>query len=309
MNTSNFMKKLLTLSFAFVLIYSFSNQVHADINFYGKINVSLEDVDSKDANETDFQNNASRIGVKGSYDLSSSLKLSFQIEEEIDPTDLRADGDKVFKERNTFIAISGDFGKLYTGTHDTAFKQSQLKVDLFNDTRADIKYILRGENRMNSFVGYVSPDLIDGLNISINSISQSTGNGESSAFNYSKNDIKASFAIEQNIKGYDGKRFSVMLPLGEIDLGLIYQSSRKLSSGKSFSGHVVSIKRKISDKGSIYIQNAKSDMRIVSGKQNSIGYSHKINSSTKIFAHYSSLRKQDSNDNITFISTGLEYKF
>lgn len=303
------MKKLLTLSFAFVLIYSFSNQVHADINFYGKINVSLEDVDSKDANETDFQNNASRIGVKGSYDLSSSLKLSFQIEEEIDPTDLRADGDKVFKERNTFIAISGDFGKLYTGTHDTAFKQSQLKVDLFNDTRADIKYILRGENRMNSFVGYVSPDLIDGLNVSINSISQSTGNGESSAFNYSKNDIKASFAIEQNIKGYDGKRFSVMLPLGEIDLGLIYQSSRKLSSGKSFSGHVVSMKRKISDKGSFYIQNAKSDMRVVSGKQNSIGYSHKINSSTKIFAHYSSLRKQDSNDNITFISTGLEYKF
>ena len=303
------MKKLLTLSFAFVLISSFSNQVHADINFYGKINVSLEDVDSKDANETDFQNNASRIGVKGSYDLSSSLKLSFQIEEEIDPTDLRADGDKVFKERNTFKAISGDFGKLYTGTHDTAFKQSQLKVDLFNDTRADIKYILRGENRMNSFVGYVSPDLIDGLNISINSISQSTGNGESSAFNYSKNDIKASFAIEQNIKGYDGKRFSVMLPLGEIDLGLIYQSSRKLSSGKSFSGHVVSMKRKISDKGSIYIQNAKSDMRVVSGKQNSIGYSHKINSSTKIFAHYSSLRKQDSNDNITFISTGLEYKF
>ena len=303
------MKKLLTLSFAFVLIYSFSNQVHADINFYGKINVSLEDVDSKYANETDFQNNASRIGIKGSYDLSSSLKLSFQIEEEIDPTDLRADGDKVFKERNTFIAISGDFGKLYTGTHDTAFKQSQLKVDLFNDTRADIKYILRGENRMNSFVGYVSPDLIDGLNISINSISQSTGNGESSAFNYSKNDIKASFAIEQNIKGYDGKRFSVMLPLGEIDLGLIYQSSRKLSSGKSFSGHVVSMKRKISDKGSFYIQNAKSDMRVVSGKQNSIGYSHKINSSTKIFAHYSSLRKQDSNDNITFISTGLEYKF
>ena len=303
------MKKLLTLSFAFILISSFSNQAHTDINFYGKINVSLEDVDSKDANETDFQNNASRIGVKGSYDLSSSLKLSFQIEKEIDPTDLRADGDKVFKERNTFIAISGDFGKLYTGTHDIAFKQSQLKVDLFNDTRADIKYILRGENRMNSFVGYVSPDLIDGLNVSINSISQSTGNGESSAFNYSKNDIKASFAIEQNIKGYDGKRFSVMLPLREIDLGLIYQSSKKLSSGKSFSGHVVSMKRQISDKGSIYIQNAKSDMRIVSGKQNSIGYSHKINSSTKIFAHYSKLSKQNNIDDITFISTGLEYKF
>ncbi len=79
MNTSNFMKKLLKLSFALVLIYSFSNQVHADINFYGKINVSLEDVDSKDANETDFQNNASRIGVKGSYNFSPDVICLFRL--------------------------------------------------------------------------------------------------------------------------------------------------------------------------------------------------------------------------------------
>ena len=58
------MKKLLTLSFVFVLISSFSNQVHADINFYGKINVSLEVIDSKNANETDFQNNASFQSVQ-----------------------------------------------------------------------------------------------------------------------------------------------------------------------------------------------------------------------------------------------------
>jgi hypothetical protein len=100
-----------------------------------------------------------------------------------------------------------------------------------------------------------------------------------------------------------------MLPLGEIDLGLLYQSSKKLSSGQSFSGHVVSMKRQISDKGSIYIQNANSDMRIVSGKQNSIGYSHKINSSAKVFVHYSRLTKQSNIDDVTFISTGLEYKF
>ena len=181
------MKKILnTNSFAFILLAMFSYQANADINFYGKINVSLEDVDSKTSDETEFKNNASRVGVKGSYNLSSGLKLSFQIEEEIDPTDLRADGDKVFKERNTFVAASGDFGKLYAGTHDTVFKQSQLKIDLFNDTRADIKYILRGENRMDSFIGYTSPDLIDGLNLTVNSIRQSSGNGESMALRYSK---------------------------------------------------------------------------------------------------------------------------
>ena len=301
------MKKILnTNSFAFILLAMFSYQANADINFYGKINVSLEDVDSKTSDETEFKNNASRVGVKGSYDLSSGLKLSFQIEEEIDPTDLRADGDKVFKERNTFVAASGDFGKLYAGTYDTVFKQSQLKIDLFNDTRADIKYILRGENRMDSFIGYTSPDLIDGLNLTVNSIRQSSGNGESMALRYSKNNVKAAFAIDQNVKGYDGERFSIMVPVGEVDLGLLYQSSKKLSSSKSFSGHVISMKKKISNKGSIYIQNAKSDMRILSGKQNSIGYTHKINKSTKVFVHYSKLKGEGET---TFISAGAEYKF
>ena len=181
--------------------------------------------------------------------------------------------------------------------------------DRFNDTRADIKYILRGENRMNSFIGYTSPELIDGLNISINSISQSTGNGESFALNYANDKIKAALAIEQNLKGYDGQRFSIMLPLAGIDLGLLYQSSEKLSTGKSYSGHVVSLKRKVSNKGSVYVQNAASDMKIVSGSQNSLGYTYKINKVTKAFAHYSILNKEDSADDITFVSIGFEYKF
>jgi len=298
------LKKVFIASLAFI-----SFGALADFDFYGKINVSLEDEDLSTSSETKFKNNASRIGLKGSYEISPLIKLSFQIEEEIDPTDFRADGDKVFKERNTFIAISGDFGKLFTGTHDTAFKTSQLKVDLFNDTRADIKYILRGENRMNSFVGYTSPDFIEGLNVTINSISQTSGNGESMALNYSSNNMKASFAVEQNLKGYDGERFAIMLPLEELDLGLLYQSSKKLSSGKSYSGHVVSMKRKISNKGSIYIQNAESDMKIMSGSQNSIGYSHKINKNTKAFAHFSNLKKEDNEGDATFTSIGFEHKF
>jgi hypothetical protein len=159
---------------------------------------------------------------------------------------------------------------------------------------------------MDSFVGYTSPDLIDGLNLTVNSINQSSGRGESMALRYSKNDMKAAFAIDQNVKGYDGERLSIMLPVGTMDLGLLYQSSKKLSSGKSFSGYVVSMKKKISNKGSVYIQNTKSDMKILSGKQNSIGYSYKANKSTKLFAHYSKLNGER---DTAFISAGAEYKF
>ena len=295
------------VSCSFLLVFPFL--IGAEPDFYGKINVSYENAKKSSVQDTEFKNNASRIGVKGKFEIKEGLNISFQIENEIDPTDGRADEDKVFKERNTFIAIEGDFGKFLTGTHDTAFKLGQLKVDLFNDTRADIKYILRGENRMNSFIGYTSPELIDGLNISINSISQSTGNGESFALNYANDKIKAALAIEQNLKGYDGQRFSIMLPLAGIDLGLLYQSSEKLSTGKSYSGHVVSLKRKVSNKGSVYVQNAASDMKIVSGSQNSLGYTYKINKVTKALAHYSILNKEDSADDITFVSIGFEYKF
>lgn len=298
------LKKVFIASLAFI-----SFGALADFDFYGKINVSLEDEDLSTSSNTEYKNNASRIGLKGSYEISPLIKLSFQIEEEIDPTDLRANGDKVFKERNTFIAISGNFGKLFIGTYDTAFKTSQLKIDLFNDTRADIKYILHGENRMDSFVGYTSPDFIKGLNVTINSISQTNSSGESMALNYSSNNMKASFAVEQNLRGYDGERFAIMLPLEELDLGLLYQSSKKLSSGKSYSGHVISMKRMISNKGSIYIQNAESDMKIMSGSQNSIGYSHKINTNTKAFAHFSNLNKDDKEEDVTFTSIGFEYKF
>ncbi len=280
-----------------------------EAEFYGKLNLNIENTSSKTSQETDFKNNASRIGIKSSHLIAQSIKISFQIEAEIDPTDFKADGDKIFKERNSYIAISGNFGKLFTGTFDTAFKNTQLQIDLFNDTRADIKYILHGENRMNSMIGYTSPEIIKGFKITLNSISQSAGSYESFSADYLIKKIKTSFAVDNNTQGYKSERLAIMIPLKSIDIGILYQSSKKLSVDKSYSGHVISIKRNFLNKGSLYIQNAQSDMKITSGNQSSIGYSHKVNNATKIFVHYSKLTKDTNLDNITFASIGFAYKF
>jgi|TARA_B110000914_G_C15482866_1_gene456562 predicted porin len=301
---SHKLKKLFLIN-----LFMMSSFASSEIEFYGKLNLNLENAESKTSQETDFKNNASRIGIKSSFLMSESIKISFQIEAEIDPTDIKADEDKVFKERNTYIAISGNFGKVFTGTHDTAFKNSQLQIDQFNDTRADIKYILLGENRMNSMIGYTSPYIIKGLKISLNSISQSAGSYESISADYSINKIKASFAIDKNAKGHKGERFAIMIPFQNIDIGFLYQSSKKPLVNKSYSGHVISIKRNFLNQGSLYIQNAKSNMKILSGNQTSIGYSHKINNTTKTFLHYSKLTKGTNLDDITFASIGFEYKF
>ena len=302
--------KLLSTTLA---VLCFSSDLLSDITFYGKINTSYESTDKNSKTDTDFKNNASRLGVKGKFDINDGLKISFQIENEIDPTDgrFRADGEKVFKERNTFLALEGNFGRLFAGTHDTAFKVAQLKVDLFNDTRADIKYLFQGENRMNSFVAYTTPELIDGLKVTINSISQSTGTFESYSVNYSTGSIKLAFALDSNGKWYDSTRFTTMFPIESlgIDVGLMYQSSEKISTGVSENGHLLSLKKKVSDKGSVYLQTASSDIKLESGKQNSIGYDYKISKIAKVFFHYSDLESDKTSKNAEYVSVGFEYKF
>ena len=237
------------------------------------------------------------------------INISYQIENEIDPTDGKADGDKVFKERNTFIAIEGNFGKLFTGTHDTALKLSQLKVDLFNDTRADIKNLFQGENRMNSFVGYQSPEIFEGVTFTVNSISQTTGSFDSYGLNYSKGSLKVAIASDSNAKGYDNKRFASTFSLDslDIDVGVLYQTTKKLSTGISENGHVVSVKKNVFEKGSIYYQTSSSDIKLESGEQNSFGYTHKISKVSKVFVHASNL--ESDTKNVDYVSVGFEYKF
>ena len=306
------MKIFKSLSTALAIL-CFSSDLLSDITFYGKINTSYESTDKNSKTDTDFKNNASRLGIKGKFDLNENLKISYQFENEIDPTDGRgrADGEQVFKERNTFIAIEGNFGKIFTGTHDTALKIAQLKVDLFNDTRADIKYLFQGENRMNSFVGYTSPEIVKGLKVTINSISQSTGSFDSYSLNYSRGSMKLAFASDSNGKGYDNQRIASTFPIESlgIDVGVLYQSTKKLSTGVSEKGHLISLKRKVSDKGSVYLQAASSDIKLESGKQNSLGYTYKISKVAKLFLHYSDLESDKTSKNAEYVSVGFEYKF
>ena len=302
--------KLLNVTLA---ILFFSSDLLSNTTFYGKINTSYERSDKNFETDIDFKNNASRVGIKGKFDLNENLKISYQFENEIDPTDGRgrADGEQVFKERNTFIALEGNFGKIFTGTHDTALKIAQLKVDLFNDTRADIKYLFQGENRMNSFVGYTSPEIVKGLKVNINSVSQSTGSFDSYSLNFSRGSMKLAIASDSNGKGYDNQRIASTFPIDSlsVDVGLLYQSSTKLSTGITERGHLISLKKKVSDKGSAYLQVASSDIKLESGQQNSLGYTFKISKVAKIFVHYSDLKNNNKSKNAEFVSVGFEYKF
>jgi hypothetical protein len=161
---------------------------------------------------------------------------------------------------------------------------------------------------MQDLVGYESPELFNGIKVVINNIKTSEKSYQSYSLNYNSDSLKASYSIDTGLKGYDSQRITSSYALNKTSLGVIYQDSEKTSIGNNESGYVYSIKHKISKKGSLLFQEAKSDMKVLGGKQTSFGYNHQIRKELKVFTAYSQLSKEDSPDK-EWITLGFEYKF
>ena len=307
--------KLRDYLFIFIALFCFS--LKAEPTVYGKLLISVESQDTLSGNEVDMISNASRLGVKGSMDFGEGLEAIYQAEYEIDPVDGTADekNGRTFKQRNSFIGIKGSYGTLFLGTHDTALKKSQSKIDLFNDLAGDIKNILQGENRMSDFIGYTTPTLGDGFSATFNAIKgteeedNSIGDSTSVSLNYKTKSFYAAIAFDSELKGYDTTRISFQVPLNRTQLGFIYQDTKELSSGLDEDGYVLSLSQKIGKKGVFKIQLAESDMKMGSGKQTSIGYDYKLSEKAKAFIFYTDLSGVSLSKEKEISALGFEYKF
>ena len=299
----------------FIALFCFS--LKAEPTVYGKLWISVESQDTSSGTEVDMVSNASRLGVKGSMDFGEGLEAIYQAEYEIDPVDGTADekNGRTFKQRNSFIGIKGSYGTLFLGTHDTALKKSQSKIDLFNDLAGDIKNILQGENRMSEFIGYTTPTLGDGFSATFNAIKgteeedNSIGDSTSVSLNYKTKSFYAAIAFDSELKGYDTTRISFQVPLNRTQLGFIYQDTKELSSGLDEDGYVLSLSQKIGKKGVFKIQLAESDMKMGSGKQASIGYDYKLSEKAKAFIFYTDLSGESLSKEKEISALGFEYKF
>lgn len=166
-------RKLLPSLIAFAAI----GAAHAADNIptvYGKVNVTLNkyELDSiasatatesyKSLDNWKLESNASRLGVKGDYEISSGLKAVYKLEYEVYPdADKQGDGSSPFKQRNTYAGLQGGWGTVFAGKNDTPLKAiASETVQIFKDLPlADFKYTLVGENRENNIIQYATPNL------------------------------------------------------------------------------------------------------------------------------------------------------
>ncbi|RKG32692.1 porin [Acinetobacter guerrae] len=140
---------------------------------YGKLNVTLDQVDNSDFAGNDvtaLNSNASRIGVKGEEKLTDKVSVVYLAEWAISTDGSGSDTD--LSARNRFIGLKfNKIGTLKAGKFDSYFKTSAgNNQDIFNDhTILDMTSVLHGEERLNNVIGFETDKdlIIPGLQFNI----------------------------------------------------------------------------------------------------------------------------------------------
>ncbi len=191
-------RKLLALAVGAALALPLTAQAAPSI--YGSLAVSVDVVDDEVGigpngfgNETDqwqVNDNASRIGVRGSESLTSSLNAIYGIE-----WGVAVDGDGGdLLARNRFLGLQGSWGTFRAGKYDSPLKLAEGYVDVFDDRAyADMGNFITGQNRMNDYLGYVSPKIADAIILSL-----AIQPGESNAEDGPAEGVSASVSFEQS---------------------------------------------------------------------------------------------------------------
>lgn len=129
----------------------------ANVTIYGVADASIDMTDTGNSKITGksgakvnkISSNTSLIGFKGEEVLKDGLKAIWQIESEIDLDGTTAAGASAntlgFATRNTFVGLKSDtWGSLIAGRHDTPYKTSDRRLDLFGNHVADNRALMGG---------------------------------------------------------------------------------------------------------------------------------------------------------------------
>ena len=286
----------------------------ANIDIYGRADVSVQKSDEGEGNFTEVKSNASRIGFKGTHTLNDDLEVIYKAEFQVDLDGDSAKGDSI-TDRNQYVGLKGGFGEVLLGKNDTMLKQSQGKVDLFSDLNGDIKNLWKGENRMADTISYKSPKFND-ISVGVTYIAEDSVDAEdaiSVAVFYGdkklkKSKIYASIAMDSEVKGYDTTRVTVQGKVSDITLGAIYHTQEKVDGGAEMDGFLLSAKYKINE---VTLKGQYQTADYDGGDSKSgvtVGADYSLAKSTKLYAFYTTFDMDTAADE-DYLAVGIQYKF
>jgi len=288
-------KKIIVLAIASAL--TLPAMAMAAPTVYGHINVALESTDTGTVTANQVSSNFSRIGFKGSEDLGGGLTGIYQMEGVVDADDGRF---HQFQE-NTFLGVSGDFGTVILGNHDTPYMASTRGYDVFADSIADNRSLMSGDVTASNVVAYTSPDF-NGLSVSAAIKGDETGGDASTTSisgSYARDNYTAVVATETvSAGGVDATatRLAGSYNMDALTVGLMMENTDD-GAGVVNASNYLSAQYGISDAGTVKLAyTMKADQETggvtnadTAATQVSLGYDHAMTESTTLFASYTSI--------------------
>jgi predicted porin len=296
----------------------------AELEVYGKLNLTLQYSDEATQEEFELQNNSSRVGVRGEKQLNTALKAIYQLEWGVN-LDNEAGEDHI-TPRNQFVGLEGAFGTLKVGRHDTALKEAQGDFDLFNDLEGDIGRALNGENRLKDYIGYTTPAIAKSFHVTVNIFPgedpESGENGladkTSVSVTYEADAIYVAAAYDSDIDGedVDTARLVGGYTLGDVQLMLLYQRTDTpvgdddgvgVSVAWTLGKYVAKLQYLTADIWRTESHSDPLDNRFES--MLSLGIDRELGEDTRLFAFYTTGAIGGAGEDDTYLAIGIEHNF
>ena len=243
--------------------------VKGNIEIYGRAHVSYDMIDTGAKAPADeklykVSSNSSRLGFKGFEDLGDGLNAVFQVELQVNldgtqttvvssvtpsPVSSTTTGIDTITYRNTFAGLRHQAaGMLLFGIHDTPYKLSTGRLDLFADTIADYNSVIGNVNGTANFeirakdtVAFLSSSW-SGISIGLSRSTTGSETNNSSAGNanltsasvaYDVKPVYVSAAYEIHKNGYTtwdsdafqntGTKVGAGVTFGSTKIGAVYE--------------------------------------------------------------------------------------
>lgn len=291
-----------------------------ELTLYGKANLSFQSSDENDEGSvTEVKSNASRVGVKGTYELESGFESVYQFEWQVNVDD---DSKDSLTSRNQWVGLRHDnYGQLTIGRSDTAMKLSQGKFDLFNDYEGDIKNLFAGDLRAKDTLNYKSPKFNNVQVLATYIASENTEESDPYAIavlvgdtGLKSTDYFFSVAIDKQDTGSEETRVTGMYKLGDFRIGGMWQESDFILADVTENGFAANVSYKYGNLLAKVQYQEFSDADVYSA-----GVDYKLGKKTKVYAWYtdrSEMTKfdEDASDfkfapKAQYFAVGIEQKF
>lgn len=307
-------KKIIALAVAGILAAPMAAQA-ATAEVYGKVRVSVGVVGNDDAtagnedSKLSVTSHDSRFGIKGSEDLDNGMKAIYQLETEVDFDD---NNNGIFdSHRNTFVGLTGDFGKVIVGRHDTPYKISRGKTDVFGDTHGDYNAIFDAHDaRADNVLAYISPDM-SGVTVAVAHVTDLMDDdlvdtnasqenaGLSLAAMYGDGPLYAALAYQSlgeagtGGEDHEGTKLTLGYKVGTTNVMFAYENDDMGGSDNAQDRTYISVDHGLGDgvnlKAAIGVAGERGSVADTGATHFTIGASKKMGKTTEFYALYTQL--------------------